>query len=153
MLFICFFLKQVSIPDLVSSEFKPQVTPVKNVSKWQHPTTGLNRRYIVDDRFHSSVNPHKSELCAYHGMNLLEQSNCIGTSYQESVNQLKKKRLQSSTVQSFFVHFLYNYLMDFYGNEQVVLKQQRELNSRLGPNQVIIRDEFQRFIIKEKGAM
>lgn len=153
MLFICFFLKQVSIPDLASSELKPQVTPVKNVSKWQHPTTGLNRRYIVDDRFHSSVNPQKSELCAYRSMNLLEQSNCIGTSYQESVNQLKKKRLQSSTVQSFFVHFLYNYLMDFYGNEQVVLKQQRELNSRLGPNQVIIRDEFQRFIIKEKGAM
>ena len=39
-------------------------------------------------------------------------------SYQEMKNNQKnKKRLRSSCVQSFRVHFLYNYLMDFYRRE------------------------------------
>jgi len=123
------------------------VAQVDNISKWQHPTTGKKRRYIAGDRFHASVNPHKSELCAYHDINLLEQSNCFGTSYQESTNKTKNRRLQSSTVQSFFVHFLYNYLMDYYGNEQIVLKQRKDIESMLGTHQVVTRDKFHRFVI------
>lgn len=138
---------------MATPEFKVNVPQVAHLSQWQHPTTGLKRRYIAGDRFHASVNPHKSELCSYHGINLLDQGNCIGTSYQESLNKLKNKHLQSSTVQSFFVHFIYNYLMDFYGNERVVLEQQKEIQSRLGPNQVVVRDKFHRFIITEKPAL
>lgn len=128
------------------------MTQVSSLSEWEHPTTGSKIRYIVGDRFHTSSNPQKSELCVYHDISLLEQGTCIGTNYQESLNHLKNKRLQSSTVQGFFVHFLYNYLMDYYGNERVVLKQRKELEARLQQNQVIRRDKFQRFVIVEKTA-
>ena len=128
------------------------MTQVNSLSECEHPTTGSKRRYIVGDRFHTSSNPHKSELCAYNDINLLEQGTCIGIRYQESLNHMKNKRLQSSTVQGFFVHFLYNYLMDYYGNERIVLKQRKELEARLQQNQVISRDKFQRFFIVEKTA-
>lgn len=122
---------------------------MENLAEWQHPISGKKRRYIAGDRFHTSTNPHKSPLCAYHDINLLEQSNCIKTSYQESMNHQKNRRLQCSTVQSFFVHFLYNHLMDFYGNEAIVQKQRKVVASRLRDNEVIIRDEFHRFVLKE----
>ena len=45
---------------------------------------------------------------------------------------------------------MYNYLMDYYGNERIVLKQRKEIEARLQDNQVITRDKFQRFVIAEK---
>lgn len=45
---------------------------------------------------------------------------------------------------------MYNYLMDYYGNERIVLKQHKEIEARLQDNQVITRDKFQRFVIAEK---
>lgn len=37
--------------------------------------------------------------------------------------------------------------MDYYGNEQIVLKQINDIKSALGPNQVITRDKFHHFVI------
>ena len=37
--------------------------------------------------------------------------------------------------------------MDYYGNEQIVLKQINDIKSMLGTNQAITRDKFHRFVI------
>ncbi|CAB3993984.1 Hypothetical predicted protein [Paramuricea clavata] len=84
-----------------------------------HPFTGSSRRYVLGDRFHTASNPHKSPLYEYHNINLLEQSNSIKTSYQESENNRKNVRhLQSSCMQNFSTH-----LMDFYQNTEIVREQ------------------------------
>ena len=117
-------------------------------SPLQHPLTGSARRYVVGDRFHTSTNPHKSKLCCFHDINLCIQRDTIKTSYQECQNNSKNiKRLRSSTMQSFPVHFIYNYLMDFYHNESIVQKQQKQLSSTLQEGQILQRDKFLRFVV------
>ena len=69
----------------------------------------MTLRYVLGDRFHVANNPHKSPLCWYHDINLLQQSNTIKTSYQESENNRENVwRLRSSCMQNFSSHF-YNY--------------------------------------------
>ena len=50
-------------------------------------------------------------------------------------------------MQSFPVHFIYNYLMDFYHNESIVQKQQKQLSSTLQEGQILRRDKFLRFVV------
>ena len=50
-------------------------------------------------------------------------------------------------MQSFPVHFIYNYLMDFYHNEQIVEKQRKQLASTLKEGQSLKRDSFLRFVV------
>ena len=110
-----------------------------------HPITGNSRRYVLGDRFHTSNNPHKSPLCEYRDINLCRQANVFGTSFQEAKNHQKnKKRLRSACLQGFGVHFLYNFLMDFYDNEEIVIKQKR-LFSQGGKE--IRRDVYKRFYL------
>ncbi len=114
-----------------------------------HPVSGTTDRYILGDRFHSSSNPHKSPLCAYHDINNCAQANCVTTSVQESQNNRKNvRRLRSTCHQSFETHILFNYLMDFYQNEQIVKAQERNISKLLKPDQKLVRDHMLRFVIR-----
>ena len=87
------------------------MTQVNSLSEWEHPTSGSKRRYIVGDRFHTSSNPHKSELCAYHDINLLEQGTCIETSYQESLNHF-----------IYFFHVIFHFISLKKENTMIILR-------------------------------
>lgn len=114
----------------------------------QHPLTGSARRYVLGDRFHTSTSPHKSKFCGFHDINLCSQHDTIKTSYQECQNNSKNiKRLRSSTMQSFPVHFIYSYLMDFYHNESKIQKQHKQLSSTLQDGPIFKRDKFLRFVV------
>lgn len=114
----------------------------------QHPLTQSTQQYVVGDRFHTSANPHKSQLCEFHNINLCLQRDTIKTSYQECQNNSKNlKRLRSATMQSFPVHFVYNFLMDFYHNEEIVDRQRKRLSLSLKGGQELRRDEHHRFIV------
>ena len=116
----------------------------------RHPYTGTQRRFVLQDRFHSSSKPHKSPLCLFHDINLCQQANTITTSTQESENGRKNQcRLRSACAQNFGLHFLFNFLMNFYQNEAIVSAQKNSLRVHLKPGQKISRDQFFRFTIVE----
>ena len=148
-----FFFPQVSIPQIVSSEFSSinlseERLTEDHTNPLHHPLTGSSRRYADGDRFHTTTNPHKSHLCQFHDINLCLQQDTIKTSYQECQNNSKNiKRLRCSTMPSFPVHFIYNYLMDFYHNEEIVEKQRKQLASTLKEGQSLKRDRFLRFVV------
>jgi hypothetical protein len=112
---------------------------------FQHPVTKTTQRYVLGDRFHASTNPHKSPLCEYHNINLCLQSNSLKTSIQESQNHRKNKtRLRSSCLQTFEQHVFFNFLMDYYQNEEVVMMQKRNLTKA---GITFVRDDLLRFSI------
>ena len=77
---------------------------------------------------------------------LCVQANTIKTSYQESENYNKNtRRLWSACMQGFGVHFLYNYLMHFHQNEQIVKRQFNTLKMNAQGKGGIARDQFMRF--------
>lgn len=143
--------KEVSVPELVTAEFssnKLEANKLKAGAALQHPLTQSTQRYVVGDRFHTSANPHKSQLCEFHNINLCLQRDTIKTSYQECQNNSKNlKRLRSATMQSFPVHFVYNFPMDFYHNEEIVDRQRKRLSLSLKGGQELRRDEHHRFIV------
>lgn len=144
----------MSVPHIVPSEYLASSVPLHHCSNedepLMHPISGDCRRYILGDRFHSASNPHKSPLCAFHDINLCLQANSVKTSYQESENNRKNiRRLRSACVQGFGVHFLYNYLMDYYQNEQIVRKQIATLKKNAQGNCDIVNDAFMRFTLKQ----
>jgi hypothetical protein len=51
-------------------------------------------------------------------------------------------------MQSFEVHIVYNFLMDYYQNEEIVYKQKRTLEKSLVKGEKLIRDSNLRFIIR-----
>lgn len=111
-----------------------------------HPLTNSSDRYVLGDRFHSSSNPHKSPLCQFHDINLCAQANSITTSVQECQNNSKNvRRLRSSCQQNFGTHIFFNYLMDYYQNEQIVQSQKINLCKDKKDNEVLVRDELLRF--------
>ena len=113
-----------------------------------HPLIDTTKHFVLGDRFHASSNPHQSHLCKFHDLNLCLQANTIKTSIQESQNNRKnQRRLRSSTVQNFETHVTFNYLMDFYQNEEVVDQQQKILKQRLSEGQHLTRDNCLRFKI------
>ena len=44
-----------------------------------HPLLDTDRHFVLGDRFHSTNDPHKSELCRYHNLDLCLQANTIKT--------------------------------------------------------------------------
>ncbi|XP_028415288.1 HMG domain-containing protein 3-like [Dendronephthya gigantea] len=105
--------------------------------------------FVLGDRFHSASEPHKSPLCEYHNIDLCIQAPTIKTSIQESQNHRKNlRRLRSSCMQSFEVHIAYNFLMDFYQNEEIVCRQKKTLEKSLGMGEKLTRDSNLRFIIQ-----
>jgi len=119
----------------------------EEMQELEHPLTRSTDRYVMGDRFHTATEPHKSPLCEFHNLQHCNQAFTIKTSYQESENNRKNfLRLRSSTMQSFPVHFLYNYLMDFYHNENIVSSQKLKIEKTLDANQFLSRDIYHRFI-------
>jgi acid stress-induced BolA-like protein IbaG/YrbA len=137
------------VPLLATAEYRSEETDATCYDEtFKHPLTGNSRRYVLGDRFHNAANPHKSPLCDYHDINLLLQSNTIKTSYQECENNRKNtRRLRSSCVQEFGTHFFYNYLMDYFQNEDIVKRQRQLVSANLKPNQELKRDKFKCFVI------
>ena len=106
-----------------------------------------SERYVLGDRFHSSTNPHKSPLCEFHNIDKCLQANSLKTSIQESQNHRKnKKRLRSAPMQNFETHAMFNFLMDFYQNREIVEKQRKNLEKT---GHKIVRDRFHRFVIAQ----
>lgn len=137
------FCKDKNVPHIVPSEYRI-------LSTTRNPTeeSTFQQHFVLGDRFHSSSEPHKSPLCRYHDINLCCQANTIKTSTQESQNNRKNvKRLRSSCMQSFEVHIAFNYLMDYYQNEEVVIKQRKAIEKSLTNGQKISRDKQMRFVI------
>lgn len=137
------------MPEIVPVEYRTTVAAAKPESSllhFDHPVSQTSRRFVVGDRFHTSANPHKSPLCEYHNINNCAQAFTLKTSYQESENNRKNKnRLRSSCMQSFHIHFYYNYLMDFYQNEKVVEEQKQKLEATSG--RAVSRDRYMKFVI------
>lgn len=133
------------VPQIVPSEFRKAN---ENISISQdhkiHPLTGETRRYICGDRFHNQTEPHKSHLCLFHDIDTSNQSSTIKTSFQESLNHKKNlRRNRASCVQDILHHIFYNYLMNYYDNEQVVSAQKNFLTEKYSKK--ITRDEYLRF--------
>lgn len=130
--------QNISIPDIVPQEYSD--------GSMTGSAKERSQVYVMGDRFHSTSKPHKSPLCAYHNIDLCMQANTVKTSYQESENNRKnKKRLRSSCMQSFHIHFFYNYLMDYYQNEKIV-DQQKKLIEKNKVGGEVMRDDHMRFI-------
>jgi hypothetical protein len=91
---------------------------------------------------------HTSHLYALIMTNNCAQANSAITSVQESQNNRKNvRRLRSTCHQSFETHILFNYLMDFYQNEQIVKAQERNISKQLKQDQKLVRDHMLRFVI------
>jgi hypothetical protein len=105
---------------------------------------------LVIDSIQVLYNPHKSPLCQFHDINLCAQANSITTSVQECQNNSKNvRRLRSSCQQNFGTHIFFNYLMDYYQNEQIVQSQKINLCKDKKDNEVLVRDELLRFKLEK----
>ncbi|XP_028417949.1 HMG domain-containing protein 3-like [Dendronephthya gigantea] len=143
-----------NVPSIVPPEYKASTDTTESNDRTVgrcHPLSGCSERYVLGDRFHASSNPHKSPLCQYHDINLCAQANSITTSVQECQNNSKNaRRLRSSCQQNFGTHIFFNYLMDYYQNEEIVKRQQINLSIGKKDNEVLVRDELLRFKLKER---
>lgn len=139
----------MNVPQLVPSEFLASNRKYSSKGKLDedtHPISLTPRRFVLGDRFHTTVKPHKSPLCLYHNINNCAQANTLKTSYQEAENGRKnKKRLRSACNQNFHHHYFYNFLMDYYQNEKIVMKQRESLEASSGMKPQ--RDEYMRFVV------
>ena len=137
------------MPEIVPVEYRnvaAAASPESTLPELHHPVSQMSRRFVVGDRFHTSAKPHKSPLCEYHNINNCAQAFTLKTSYQGSENNRKnKKRLRSSCMQSFHIHFYYNYLMDFYQNEKVVEEQKQKLEATSCRS--VSRDRYMKFVV------
>lgn len=89
LLMLLFFLsnKKASIPEFVTAELsedrlyeeRTSASPPQKVL--HNPFSQSTRRCVVGDRFHTSTNPNKSNLCAFHDINLCLHKNTLKTSY------------------------------------------------------------------------
>ncbi|XP_066919083.1 HMG domain-containing protein 3-like isoform X1 [Clytia hemisphaerica] len=139
---------EVNVPALVPSEFKTEGEKYDGCKEFEHPVTRTKQRYVCGDRFHARSKPHKSPLCSFHDIELCQQGCGITTSHQESMNNKKNNlRNRSSCSQNIATHIFYNYLMNFYENELVVMQQQQDLKRKSGKS--IQRDELMRFVISD----
>ena len=118
------------------------------LGRFQHPVNKSSNHYILGDRFHNMVSPHKSPLCLYHDVNLGNGSNTLKTSVQESQNYWKNaRRLRSAGQQQLEVHIAFNFLMDFHQNEEIVQRQLTNLEKGIRDGQKVTRNKWLRFVI------
>ena len=139
----------MNVPEIVPSEYltsNRRLSDKAEASYLIHPVSMTSRRYVLGDRFHTAVKPHKSPLCLYHDINNCAQANAIKTSFQEAENSRKnRQRLRSSCNQNCHTHYFYNFLMDFYQNEKIVLQQIKTIKKSCGKEPR--RDEYMRFVV------
>jgi hypothetical protein len=132
---------------IVPTQFQQNMTAL-NLSQddeFKHPLSSEKRRFVFGDRFQSNSAAHKSPLCKYHNIDLCMQSSTIKTSYHKFNNRTNKSRNRSSCKQGIAHHYFYNYLMTFYENEEIVLKQKNNLENSTGKQ--VKRDDYKRFIV------
>ncbi|KAM7430514.1 high mobility group [Porites harrisoni] len=145
----------LNFPCIVPVEYSDGSNMRKVISNadMAHPIVDTSMHFVLGDRFHRATNPHKSHLCKYHNLELCLQANTLKTSIQESQNNRKnQRRLRSSTVQNFETRVTFNYLMDFYQNEEIMEQQWKIMKARLTTGQQILREEFLRFTISSDNA-
>lgn len=114
-----------------------------------HPLSLSMDRYILGDRFHDSTKSsgHKRESCQFHRMNLCPELSTYKSVTSEVINsKIKSTRLQSSCQQNLFHYFIYNRLMDYWHNKQIVDKQFKNMLSKAHKSETITRDYYHRFI-------
>ena len=67
----CLLLQNQNFPCIVAMEYSDgrhrRKEPVTGLA---HPLLGTNRHIELGDQFHSSTDPHNSELCGYHNLDL-----------------------------------------------------------------------------------
>ena len=90
-----------------------------------------------------------SLLCASSMMStsVSRQTASLPAARSLKTREKNQRRLRSTCAQNFGLHFLYNYLMDYYQNKAIVKAQYNSLKPYLKPGQSISRDKFHRFII------
>ena len=114
-----------------------------------HPLTLTTNRYIVGDRFHDSIKTsgHKKETCKFHHIDLCPELREYKSVTSEVINsKIKSTRLQSSNQQNLAHYFIYNRLMDYWHNRNIVDKQYKAMASNMCPGETIIRDHSHRFV-------
>ena len=114
-----------------------------------HPLTFTTDRYVVGDRFHDGVKTsgHKKDTCKYHHMDLCPELSQYKSVTSEVINsKIKSTRLQSSSQQNTIHYFIYNRLMDYWHNRNIVDKQYRTMLLKIHPGETVIRDHLHRFI-------
>ena len=113
-----------------------------------HPLTNSVDRYILGDRFHDGhkTSGHKKETCKYHNMDLCPELKTFQSVTSEVLNsKIKSTRLQSSIQQNIIHYLLYNRLMDYWSNRDIVEKQKAVMVKRMSAGETIVRDRFFRF--------
>merc|ERR1712179_360483 len=123
--------KEPSFQSLPKLQFETQQTgfshlpAMAELGKFEHPKTGDCDKYFVGDRFHNAQFPHKSPLCEFHDIDLVEELKAAKTSGQESLNNSRnQKRLRSTCTQRAETHIFYNaVIMDRAHNRQIVKTQ------------------------------
>ena len=109
-------------------------------------------RYIVGDRFHdgTKTSGHKKDTCKYHGMKLCPQLTTYRSVTSEVINsKIKSTRLQSSNQQNLYHYFIYNRLMDYFHNRDIVQQQYNAMKSKAQKGETISRDCPHRLIYKK----
>ena len=150
-------LQDQNVPAIVPLEYSDGTQQSWAFIHASHGNTCINQHqqdhFVLGDRFHSSSDPHKSPFCQYHNIDLCIQAPTIKTSIQESQNNRKNmRRLRSSCMQSFEVDIAYNFLMDYYQNEEIVCRQKKTIEKTLEKGEKLIRDNNLRFTICREDA-
>lgn len=107
---------------------------------------------MVGDRFHDGpkTSGHKKDTCKYHHMNLCPQLTTYKSVTSEVINsKIKATRLQSSNQQNIYHYFIYNRLMDYFHNVNIVQKQYHAMASRVQPGETVTRDYLHRFVYRK----
>ena len=147
-------MQVVHIPELESPHSLPTLTNVAlrdhdYCSHMVHPLTHTVDRYVVGDRFHDGgkVTGHKKPTCRFHYMRLFPELTQFQSVQSEVINaKIKMVRLQSSSQQNVQHYFFYNRLMDHWHNAEIVQKQFYQMQSKVQPGEVVVRDSLYRFV-------
>ncbi len=121
-----------------------------------HPLTGSVDRYILGDRFHDSEkrSGHKKATCKYHRMDLCPELTSFQSVTSEVLNsKIKSTRLQSSNQQNLVHYFIYNRLMDYWSNCDIVTRQQSKMLKAARDGETVVRDEFHRLVYVCTGCL
>ena len=113
-----------------------------------HPLTCTTYRYIVGDRFHGvKTSGHKKDTCKYHHMDLCPELKQYKSVTSEVINsKIKSVRLQNSIKQNIVHYFLYNRLMDYWHNRNIIDKQYQTMLVHAHPGETVTRDDLHHFM-------
>ena len=110
-----------------------------------HPLTCTTDRYIVGDRFHDGIKTSgdKKDTCKYHHMDLCPELKQYKSVTSEVINsKIKSVRYQSSSQQNIVHYILYNRLMDYWHNRNIIDKQYQTMLLHAHPGETVTRDEL-----------